>query len=265
MWKHLLNVMLFMAMAMTFTLSHGSTAPVCEQYTKGSAASDNELLEEETYSTRADDYRCEGLLFLQPKSRPDIEVRSIFRGSLSYSLRNDKTGTNDEKIIVSVPKVNVNKKPIEIVSRRLVDGRPYYQMRTLVEPGDNFSWAVKTVLLPNTISAKRLGITAHVLDENSVDHPVYLPIVVSTSSKKASVQSEPLLVRLLTHVKINSLEVYELCDGKEKKIPTRLPQGSIVEFRLSDKCKGNGRVVVSVESKANDGEANSELEFYVPR
>jgi hypothetical protein len=133
-------------------------------------------LEGTPYQYRDRGNRCEGLYIAEYGSLK-IELVSLTRGAIRFSLR------PKEKLLVSA---TPESGPIHV---RAVakPARTPYRMDTILQPGATLLWPVEDVLLPEGISAARIGVFGWKTDgKERVYVPVYITSEASASERGSS-------------------------------------------------------------------------------
>lgn len=112
--------------------------------------------------------RCEGFYVADVGVRT-LELVSFQQGSMAYRL---KPG---EQLQVSAPgqTASVNVRAVALPART------YYRMDAVLDPGVTLSWPVADVLLPENLSADRIGVFAW---KGSEDAKIFVPVRVKGSS-----------------------------------------------------------------------------------
>lgn len=125
--------------------------------------------------------RCEGL-YRSPISSGEFELLSLTTGRLSFEL------VRGNEIVVRAPGGD-DSVHVRAVGR---EARVYYRMDAVIAPGDSLCWPVDPVLLPEQLTAERIGVFGwRVMNGDTV----FVPVAVGTTPEGSDRASMEMVVR----------------------------------------------------------------------
>ncbi len=146
----------FVIVVCSLTLAKHATSGVCDTRLKPSSDSTYQ------YKTR-DANRCEG--FYRSKiSTKSLEVAGLLRGKLSYDLVQTET--------VSITCRTIADDTVYVRAQAL-PMKTYYRMDGRIEPGEQFIWPVKDVLLPKQLRCSVISVLGFYTDRGD---SIYVPV-----------------------------------------------------------------------------------------
>jgi hypothetical protein len=197
--------------------------------------------------------RCEGF-YVSPVSAPSLEILSVLRGPLQYTL------SAQEQLVIVAPNLgSIVAGPLRVraVARPL---RTYYRMDAILPASGRLVWPVQDVLLPSRLHAERLGVYGWVGTETD---KTFVPLRVVPQG--TPVAKAPIQVIVRSTVDIDKL-VWRLTAKDEPVSPweqgsANVPAGQPVTITLPEGPPMVLRLDIAAKAENRDSWAKLTLQL----